>query len=815
MSVADVQTTAHTAVRATRARRGVLIALVLVLVLAALAFKGWRVYDRARAVRADAAALRALALAPLDRTLAGRLGPLLAQTRADTAALRGEAALLLPITPLLGWLPVYGGDLAASADLLDAGADMSLAADQTFQVLAPLLDAGDSAAITGARLRERVNAAGPQLDTARAALERAAAAWARIEQATLSPGLQAQLGPIDTALPLARLALALAPAMPDALDDLQALQPYAQGQPDTRRLAALGPLLAKTRTDTAALRAAAAPLLHPAAGQPAPDANLAALAPLLDTAADLALAADEAFQGLAPVLLRRDSAQPIGVAVVDQLAQARPRITAARDAAGRAADAWQRADLAHLPTPVVARLRPIGQLAQALRDGMDLALALPGLLGASAPTEYLLLAQNPDELRATGGFVGAYGLLSFERGKPGPIVMRYSPDIDNYDDVAYPDPPQPMLRYMNIEMWLFRDANWSPDFPTAAAQARALYTLGGRPAPANLVAFDPYVAQFVLDAIGPVAVEGSPQPIGAANVFDYLRSEHDAQKGQVNPKAYIGRLANAMIAKVEGQAGSLDLWGLALAFRRALRERHLLLDLPPGPAAELFARHGWNGAVQPGADDFLMAVDMNMGYNKVNAFVERAITYTVDLRTPSVPQVVLTLHHHNPVASAAACTQFTDDVQSYANWMQRCFYDYMRVLVPRGSTLASADTKPVPDAWMESGVGDDGTVAQAEGVAGTTELSVFQVIGFGETRDTVLRYQLPAGVLTRSEQGWRYRLRLQKQPGTLAVPYVVELKLPPNAAIVAASPAPRIDGQTLRFSGALAIDQVIELVFRQ
>jgi hypothetical protein len=44
---------------------------------------------------------------------------------------------------------------------------------------------------------------------------------------------------------------------------------------------------------------------------------------------------------------------------------------------------------------------------------------------------------------------------------------------------------------------------------------------------------------------------------------------------------------------------------------------------------------------------------------------------------------------------------------------------------------------------------------------------------------------------------------------------VVELKLPPNAAIVAASPAPRIDGQTLRFSGALAIDQVIELVFRQ
>lgn len=111
-------------------------------------------------------------------------------------------------------------------------------------------------------------------------------------------------------------------------------------------------------------------------------------------------------------------------------------------------------------------------------------------------------------------------------------------------------------------------------------------------------------------------------------------------------------------------------------------------------------------------------------------------------------------------------------------------------------------------------MGDDGTVAQAEGVAGTRAERI-RVIGFGETRDTVLRYQLPAGVLTRSEQGWRYRLRLQKQPGALAMPYVVELKLPPNAAIVAASPARVSMGRCSRFSGALAMDRVIELVFRQ
>jgi len=38
-------------------------------------------------------------------------------------------------------------------------------------------------------------------------------------------------------------------------------------------------------------------------------------------------------------------------------------------------------------------------------------------------------------------------------------------------------------------------------------------------------------------------------------------------------------------------------WALALAFRRALSERHLLISLKEAAAAPLFSRHGWDGAV--------------------------------------------------------------------------------------------------------------------------------------------------------------------------------------------------------------------------
>ncbi len=814
VSAVEIESKAQLVRRAPAARRWWIVAAVLLLIAALLSAKLWFVYQRAQAVRADVRAIQSLAGTPITPAAAAQLGPLLAQARADTAALRAEAGLLLPATRWLGWLPRYGGELAASAPLLDAAAELSAAADDAFQAFGPLLVPADSAPLDGPRLQARLDAAGPQIGQARAALGRAAAAWSQIDLATFQPATAKQLRPIEQALPVARLALEAAPAMPALLDDLQALQPYAGGKPSAEQLAALGPLLGKARHDTAALRVAAAPLLAPGAGQPAPAASLASAAPMIDAVAELAAAADDAYAGLAPLLLARSQGGPLGAAVVDQVLAAQPRLAAARDAATRAADAAARLQASHPPAAIVGRLQPLTTLAALLRDGMNLALALPDLLGAHAPAEYLLLAQNPDELRATGGFITAAGIATFDHGRPSEILLHNSPYFDDFANVAYPDPPAPMLRYMSVEMWTFRDANWSPDFPAAAQQARALFALTQGHEPPAVVAFDPYAAQMLLEVLGPVTVEGNPAPVTAENVLAYLRSEHDNQDDQADKKAYIGRLANAMLAKMNGNGGQIDIWRLALALRRALRERHLLLDVPNPNAQALFERYGWNGAVRPGSGDFVMPIDSNLGYNKMNALVTRSITYALDLSEPSAPQAALTLRHTNPVQSPAACAQQVDGESSYAQWMQRCYYDYMRVLAPRGSQFVGADTRPVPDAAMLSEVGDDGTVHTEAGPAGTSQMSVFQLIGFGETRDTVLRYALPPAIVRRDADGSHYHLSIQKQPGTVAAPFAVELKLPAGARIASASPAPAgKSGQTVRWAGMLDADQAIDVIF--
>ena len=63
--------------------------------------------------------------------------------------------------------------------------------------------------------------------------------------------------------------------------------------------------------------------------------------------------------------------------------------------------------------PDVIRLQ---ELAPMIPAGLQIAPALPGLLGYTEPKSYLILVQNNHELRATGGFLTAAGLMTIDKG---------------------------------------------------------------------------------------------------------------------------------------------------------------------------------------------------------------------------------------------------------------------------------------------------------------------------------------------------------------------------------------------------------------
>jgi hypothetical protein len=98
--------------------------------------------------------------------------------------------------------------------------------------------------------------------------------------------------------------------------------------------------------------------------------------------------------------------------------------------------------------------------------------------------------------------------------------------------------------------------------------------------------------------------------------------------------------------------------------------------------------------------------------------------------------------------------------------------------------LSDATPQDVPEEWMVLGHGVHGPVDTLdEELDGLQGFGTLMVVPGGGSSLTSFKYGLPAGVLVRDGERLTYRLKVEKQPGTDAVPIIVRLHLP-NGAIV-------------------------------
>jgi hypothetical protein len=151
-----------------------------------------------------------------------------------------------------------------------------------------------------------------------------------------------------------------------------------------------------------------------------------------------------------------------------------------------------------------------------------------------------------------------------------------------------------------------------------------------------VIAVDQPLLQIVLGALGPLEIEGYDQPVTAANVIDYMREawgagERDAPDWASRHKDFIPKLAAQLLARVQGVSEPGEALALGQALMSAPDQRHLLVYLPGTPLQDQLAAREWDGALHAAAQDTLMVVDWNAGYNKTNASVAVTINYAADL----------------------------------------------------------------------------------------------------------------------------------------------------------------------------------------
>ncbi len=557
------------------------------------------------------------------------------------------------------------------------------------------------------------------------------------------------------------------------------------------------------------------------------DGDVAAVPALLPIGVSLAEAGDTVLPALSPVLPqilnRTDGAEELLASAANAIVQNPEAFSRAAEKVDTALAYRAKIDAATLSPRLARQVNRLDAGLPLLKLGLELAPAVPDLLGTDSPKTYMLLAENNDEMRATGGFISAVGLLTLDGGKMGELTIEDSYTVDDFSR-EYPPAPAPMKRIMSAYLWVFRDGNWSPDFPTAVQDLLRLYHISRDTQIDGVIAVDQIALQMVVAALEPVQVPGFDEPAIGENVIELIRkgwSPNDPNfKGwdadwYKNRKNFMGDLVSALRSRVEDDPTGVNWVQLADALVAVMDERHGQIWLANPQSQAVFHRRGWDGAVQSPPGDFLLSVESNVGFNKMSAAVETKLNYRVNLSNLAGISATLTMTQTNLAASNASCNPQPRYGKDYWDMMDRCYWNYWRVYVPPGSVLMNATPHGVSGKYMFLGEDFPAQMDDLTDVAGKAGWGTLLLVPRGETVSTTVRYRLPPAVVSRADDGWRYRLTIQKQAGTQAIPVRVRIILPPGRSGVSVSPAPQmVSDNKLSFTLALTIDREIEIVFQ-
>ena len=487
---------------------------------------------------------------------------------------------------------------------------------------------------------------------------------------------------------------------------------------------------------------------------------------------------------------------PIGVAALEVARTQGPLIAGAQASLAATARVRTRIDGAQLTPTLQDALYQFDQVLPVWKAGLDVLANAPTLLGADRPRTYLLVAQNSDELRASGGFVTGVAQVRVDQGR---ITVGEFQDSYAVDDLTqpHPSPPDALVQYMSAEQLLFRDGNWSPDFPTTARQLEDLYRIDQKIEADGVIAINQRAIPGFVEAFGSIAIDNPNENVDSNNVMPKIYQYWAPPPGDNPPsdwwehhKDFLGKVFQAMMPRL--MTGDFKQTVFARTFARSVASKDILIylnDLNPGEATSLLR----GGTLYQGTDDALMIVDSNVGFNKVDPNIARQAAYAVTLDSAGSARATITITYTNQSpATSADCIHQPRYLPTYVEMQQGCYWDYVRVVVPAKSQLQSADSKLQP---------------QTEDVnPGRTALGGYFVLRAGETRTVRFEYNLPLG------NPADYVLHLEKQPGAPAFPLSVSVTLPGGWRVKSASPAPaRAMNNTLEFVTTLDHDQDIRV----
>ncbi len=397
------------------------------------------------------------------------------------------------------------------------------------------------------------------------------------------------------------------------------------------------------------------------------------------------------------------------------------------------------------------------------------------LLGNNGPRKYLLLFQNNQEIRPTGGFIGSYGLLNISNGNVKKFMIDgiFNPDGQFKEDII---PPRPLQKV--TAGWSTHDANWFPHFPASAKKISSFYEKTGGPTVDGIITMTPTVMEKMLEVTGPIRMDEYGVTIDSDNFIRETQYEveenYDREENQ--PKKFLADLAPEILDRLFNVSDAASVSKAITALSEALKEKQILLYSFEDSVQDVISKRGWSGGIRQTKGDFLMVVNTNVNGYKTDGVIDETISHKAEIMPDgTIINTVSVKRTHN-----GGDTDY--------EWWNKVNSDYMRVYVPNGSELISVSGqtrefieppldyeklgfKADPDIAREeeSMAIDEETGTRIYEEEGKTVFANWVYVSPKETAEIEYVYRLPFKIELNknSEKFDTYSLLAQKQSGSI------------------------------------------------
>jgi hypothetical protein len=413
------------------------------------------------------------------------------------------------------------------------------------------------------------------------------------------------------------------------------------------------------------------------------------------------------------------------------------------------------------------------------------------MLGSERQQKYLLLFENSSEMRATGGFIGSYGIMDIQNGQMKDLTIDgiFNPDGQLQEKIV---PPMPIQKIS--ANWSMHDSNWFADFPTSAQKAALFYEKTGGATVDGVIAITPEVIQSLLEITGPIDMPEYGLTLTKDNFLSETQNqvENLYDKKENKPKKILSDLAPIMMdrlfkdSSLDKEAKIQRTLSVIEKIESSLQEKDILIYHRDNDIETMIQKRGWGGEIiQNQQGDYLDVINSNINGYKTDAVIDESINLETEIQDDgSVIDTLTITRKHN------------GGNEQY-DWYNRVNADYMRVYVPKGSVLLSASGNTVEDYIPPVDYSDFKTDPDVQAIESTIKIDpdsktkIFEETGktvFGnwvyvspqESVTVVYKYELPFkinfGAFTKTADA--YSAVVQKQAGSMGSNFTASLKVP-------------------------------------